>query len=105
VGEDAPVIEREVAEHRREIDATLDALAYQANLKARLPEYADHLVSAIVSVALAQTARAASSAAERADVLASQAISAVKRSPSSVFLPGIAAAAALAQRLLKRFSR
>ncbi len=105
MGEDAPVVEQRLAAGRHEIDATLDALAYQANLKARLPEYANDLVGAIVSGALALASRAGSSAANRADVLANQTVAAVKRAPRSVLLRGIVSASAFSRRLLMRLRR
>ncbi len=102
MGEDSSVIEQRIADDRHDLDATLEAIAHQANLGARLPEYVDELVGTIASVAMAQVLRLGSSVAKRADVLASLATDAVKRVPRGLLRRGFVGVTMLGRRLLRQ---
>jgi len=50
MGEDTALIEQRIVEQRLELDATVAAIVYQADLRHRLPEYAEDIAESILNV-------------------------------------------------------
>jgi len=71
MGQDLAFFEQQIAEQRHELDVTVAAIAYQADLRHRLPEYAESVAKSTASAARSGATTFGKAVAERGLLLAS----------------------------------
>jgi len=104
MGKETSSIEQRLAEIRADMTATLDALEYQADLSARMPEYRKRLAAKLAPVVAGAATQVGSTALQLADGAATHltdaAANAAKKTSSKVASVGVLRVVPLGAALL-----